>query len=47
MAIVKRFNPNHIYISKKMEDRLKTIYDYPVTILEAPTGYGKSTMVRE
>ena len=33
MAIVKRFNPNHIYISKKMEDRLKTIYDYPVTIL--------------
>lgn len=47
MAIVKKFNPNHIYISKKMEDRLKTIYDYPVTILEAPTGYGKSTMVRE
>ena len=30
-----------------MEDRLKTIYDYPVTILEAPTGYGKTTVVRE
>lgn len=47
MAIVKKFNPNQIYISKKMEDRLKTIYDYPVTILEAPTGYGKTTVVRE
>lgn len=47
MAIVKKFNPDHIYISRKMEDRLKTIYDYPVTILEAPTGYGKTTMVRE
>lgn len=47
MAIVKKFNPNQIYLSKKLEDRLKTIYDYPVTIVEAPTGYGKTTVVRE
>ena len=47
MAVVKKFNPNHIYIPKRLEDRLKTIYDYPVTILEAPTGYGKTTAVRE
>lgn len=47
MAIVKKFNPNQIYFSKKLEERLRTIYDYPVTIIEAPTGYGKTTAVRE
>ena len=47
MAIVKKFNPNQIYISKRLEDRLKTIYDYPVTLVEAPTGYGKTTVLRE
>lgn len=47
MAIVKKFNPNHIFISKKLENKLSSIYDYPVTIVEAPTGYGKTTAVRE
>lgn len=47
MAIVKKFNPNRIYFSKKLEARLKTIYDYPVTIAEAPVGYGKTTAVKE
>ena len=47
MAIVKKFNPNQIYLSKKLSDKLKTIYDYPVTIIEAPTGYGKTTAVKE
>lgn len=47
MAIVKKFNPKQIYFSKKLEDRLKTIYDYPLTIVEAPTGYGKTTVVKE
>ena len=47
MAIKKKFDPNQTYFSKKLEDRLKTIYEYPVTIVEAPTGYGKTTAVRE
>lgn len=47
MAIIKKFNPNQIYLSKKLEDRLKTIFDYPLSIIEAPTGYGKTTAVKE
>ena len=47
MAIIKKFSPNQIYFSKKLETQLKTIYDYPVTIVEAPTGYGKTTAIRE
>ncbi len=47
MAIVKKFDPKQVYISKRLENRLKSIYDYPVTIVEAPTGYGKTTAIRE
>ncbi len=47
MAIVKKFDPKQVYISSRLENRLKSIYDYPVTIVEAPTGYGKTTAIRE
>lgn len=47
MAIIKKFSPNQIYFSKKLDTQLKTIYDYPVTIIETPTGYGKTTVIRK
>lgn len=47
MAIVKKYNPNQIYISSRLESRLESISDYTLTIIEAPTGYGKTTAVRE
>ena len=47
MAIIKKFNPNYIYISNRLNSRLKTISESPLTIVEAPTGYGKTTVVKE
>jgi len=32
---------------KRINDRLARVYDYPLTIVEAPMGYGKTTAVRE
>jgi LuxR family maltose regulon positive regulatory protein len=31
---------------ERINDRLAEIYDYPLTIVEAPMGYGKTTAVR-
>ena len=31
----------------RINDRLAEIYDYPLTIVEAPMGYGKTTAVRK
>lgn len=47
MAIIKKYNPNQTYLSDRLIARLETIYDYSMTIVEAPTGYGKTTAVRE
>lgn len=47
MAIVKKYDPNQIYLSERLKTRLETIYKFPVTIIEAPTGYGKTTAFRE
>lgn len=47
MAIIKKFNPNHIYISNRLNNRLKTILELPLTIVETPTGYGKTTVIKE
>lgn len=47
MAIIKKFNSNYIYISNRLNSRLKTILESPLTIVEAPTGYGKTTVVKE
>ncbi len=47
MAIVKKYNPSKIYLSKRIKDKLSSIFDHKLTIVEAPIGYGKSTIVKE
>ncbi len=46
MAIVKKYDPNQIYLSERLKSRLETMYKFPVTVIEAPTGYGKTTAVK-
>lgn len=46
MAIVKKYDPNQVYLSERLKERLETIYKFPVTIIETPTGYGKTTAVK-
>ena len=47
MAIIKKYDPNQIYLSERLKARLDTIFEYTMTLIETPTGYGKTTAVRE
>ena len=47
MAIIKRYDSNHIYIPEKMKKILPNLLKFPVSIVEAPTGYGKTTIIKE
>lgn len=37
----------NLYFPKRTIDALKEVTNYPLTIVEAPMGYGKTTAVRE
>lgn len=43
----KRHNTQTLYFSEQLTTALKQIVDYPLTVIEAPMGYGKTTAVRE
>ena len=47
MSITKRYNQKALYFSDKLREGLDSIFEYPLTIVEAPMGYGKTTAVRE
>lgn len=36
-----------IYLSDKLKSQLALIPEYPLTVVEAPSGFGKTTAVRE
>lgn len=42
----KEYNTKALYFSDKLKESLKNIFNYSLTILEAPMGYGKTTAVR-
>ena len=41
-----KINPENMYISKRLTDRLSQMEHYPLTVIEAPMGYGKTMGVR-
>lgn len=47
MAESKDFRPNQHYYSPKLLKKLEGILIAPVTVVEAPSGYGKTTAVRD
>ncbi len=42
-----RFNPTALYMRKPVRQALDRIWGFPLTVVEAPMGYGKTTAVRE
>lgn len=42
----KNIDPEKLYISKRLEEKLQKISRYPLTVMEAPMGYGKTTSLR-
>jgi LuxR family transcriptional regulator, maltose regulon positive regulatory protein len=47
MATAKRFQPRSLYFSDRLVKALDGMFDYPLTVVEAPMGYGKTIAVRE
>jgi LuxR family maltose regulon positive regulatory protein len=47
MAKANQYQPENLYFSERISEALSEIWDYPLTILEGPMGYGKSTAVKE
>lgn len=46
MAVVKRYNLNKFYFSDRLTEKLESICESNLTVVEAPTGFGKTTSVR-
>lgn len=44
---MSKYNPAALYIRKPILKAIEKIWDYPLTVIEAPMGYGKTTAVRE
>ena len=47
MAIIKKYNPKKIYLSDRLKGKFESILEYSLTVVEAPTGYGKTTAFSE
>lgn len=43
----KKYNTNALYFTNKLKNKLADIINYPLTIMEAPCGYGKTTAAEE
>ena len=37
-----KVNPENMYLSQRLTDRLSQMKNYPLTVIEAPMGYGKT-----
>jgi len=44
---MSRYNPKALYLRGPIRQTINRIWEYPLTIVEAPLGYGKTTAVRE
>jgi len=47
MRNAKGYNVKSLYFSERITEAMKEVINYPLTIVEAPMGYGKTTAVRE
>jgi len=47
MAKIKQYNTRSLYFPDRLLVALEKIFEYPMTIVEAPMGYGKTTAVKE
>lgn len=47
MSKSKLYNTKSLYISNRITESMDRILNYPLTIVEAPMGYGKTTAVNE
>lgn len=46
MARIKQVKPETLFFPKRIMERLSSIKAYPLTLIEAPSGFGKTTALR-
>lgn len=46
MARTKRIKPETLFFPKKLMEKLDSVRHYPLTLMEAPSGFGKTTALR-
>lgn len=46
MAVVKRYNTNRFFFSDRIMEKMRSIFENSITVVEAPTGFGKTSSVR-
>ncbi|HOO27872.1 MAG TPA: hypothetical protein PLU43_05365, partial [Lachnospiraceae bacterium] len=42
-----KYKTKNLYFSPRLLDKLEDIWNHPLTVVEAPMGYGKTTAVKE
>ena len=47
MVKIRQYNTKSLYFPDRITAAMGRIFDYPLTIVEAPMGYGKTTAVKE
>jgi len=47
MKKIKMYHTGIYYFSDKLRKKMKELFKYPCTLIEAPMGYGKTTAIRE
>lgn len=47
LTVYKQNHKENLYFSKQIIEAIKGVFDYALTIVEAPMGYGKTIAVKE
>lgn len=47
MTKIRQYDTRKLYFSTRITEAMQRIFDHPLTMVEAPMGYGKTTAVRE
>ena len=46
MEYIKQYNTNEVYVNEKLTEKIDKINSHPLTVVEAPMGYGKTTAIK-
>ena len=46
MEYIKQYNTNEVYVNEKLTEKIDKINSHPLTVAEAPMGYGKTTAIK-
>ena len=42
-----KYNTRALYFTEKISEKIERVTDYPLTVIQAPMGYGKTTTMKQ